>query len=129
MQKVINSIKKLDKSLLHCEKIITKMADGTEQSAIYLRINEAKLPKDVQDFKYYVLASGGNKDAFLRYYSVGNPGVPQQFGVDTVGSNRFGRDDPEYEKMYLYLLDESKDILAAIELPTEMKLVETIIQK
>ena len=125
LKNTINNVQKLDPSLLYCEKIITTLEDGTEQSEIYMHVNEKNLPASVKDFKYYCIKSGGDKNALLRYYSVGSNAKLYEYGVDTIWGNNFAKGDPSYEKDYFFFISESKDILAVIKLPDEVRMIET----
>ena len=125
IKKNINSVKKIDPSVVYIEKIIETLPDGSEQSKMYFRLDEKNAPAALNNIKYYKIASGGDKAALVRHYTgLSNP-IICTFGTDTVSTNVFRKRDPSFEKDFLYFLDGNMELLGILQLPDEVRMIET----
>lgn len=101
---------------------MTVQEDGTESVEQYLRIKENKWPAGIGTAAYYSVTGGRDKASMLRSYAnfwrdLQTFGVDQQYGT-------------EYKaKDYLYIYNEARDIVAFVNLPQKLTIIETTIEE
>lgn len=122
IENVIRNVKELSADAIYVEKTVTVQEDGTESVEQYLRIKENKWPAGIGTAAYYSVTGGRDKASMLRSYAnfwrdLQTFGVDQQYGT-------------EYKaKDYLYIYNEARDIVAFVNLPQKLTIIETTIEE
>lgn len=122
IENVIRNVKQLNGDAVYVEKIITVQENGEESVEQYLRIKDDKWPAGIGSARYYSFAGGRDKESMMRAYA-GFGRDFMVFGMDQHKGNKFD------SNTYLYIYNEARDIIACVNLPKEVTIVEIKIEK